>query len=175
MKPEKRKNKNHIQETENFSWNSTGKKGRENPSIAAAKGFVVVIDDDDYGGLLFVFFFIVVFNLLVFDFMILAMNLWGRTRKTNGVSTWDFGEEGFLAMGLCSNIHLITVWSFHPIISTMILSNFLQISMGNLSKLLKLVWVSIGFFFLKIKSQLVSVSMGSKEVDLSVNLKFQVL
>ena len=82
-----------------------------------------------------------------FDFMILAMNLWGRTRKTNGFSAWVFGEEGFLAMVLCSNIHLITIQSFHPIISTMILSNFLQISMGNFSKLLKLLWVSIGFFF----------------------------
>ena len=50
--------------------------------------------------------------------MILARNLWGRTRKTDGFLAWVFGEEGFLAMGLCSNIHLITVRSFHPIIST---------------------------------------------------------
>ena len=66
--------------------------------------------------------------------MILAMNLWGRMRKIDGFLAWVFGEEGFLAMDLCSNIHLITVRSFHPIISTMILSNFLQISMSNLSK-----------------------------------------
>ena len=66
MKPEKKKKKNQIQETVNFSWNSRGKKGRENPSAAAAEGFVIDDDDDDYGGLLFIFFFVVVFNLLIF-------------------------------------------------------------------------------------------------------------
>ena len=65
MKPEKEK-KNQIQEIVNFSWNSGGKKGRENPSAVAVEGFVVDDDDNDYGGLLFVFFFIIVFNLLVF-------------------------------------------------------------------------------------------------------------
>ena len=65
MKLEKKK-KNQIQEIVNFSWNSRGKKGRENPSAAAAEGFVVDDDNDDYGGLLFIFFFVVVFNLLVF-------------------------------------------------------------------------------------------------------------
>ena len=99
-------------------------------------------------GFVWVFGFLSVLDFWVFfDFMILAMNLWGRTRKTDGFSAWVFGEEEFLAMGLCSNIHQITVWPFHPIISTMILSNFLHISMRNLSKLLKLVWVLVGFFF----------------------------
>ena len=63
---QKKKKKNQIQEIVNFSWNSRGKKGRENPSAAAAEGFVVDDDNDDYGGLLFIFFFVVVFNLLVF-------------------------------------------------------------------------------------------------------------
>ena len=75
MKPEKKKKKSNPRNSK-LSWNSKGKKGRENPSAPAVEGFVVDDGNDDYGGLLFVFFFVVVFNLLAF----VKVRLFGGSR-----------------------------------------------------------------------------------------------
>ena len=47
-------------------------------------------------GFVWVFGFLSVLDFWVFfDFMILAMNIWGRTRKTNGFSAWVFQYWSF--------------------------------------------------------------------------------